>query len=180
MALSVPLPKSIQSELGGNTHPGLELDKYVASWEEGGQAGKLSEKVQRPAIDNVVKLSRSEPEGCHFQDLYARRSTALGLLGAKSFRCQTTGPLTLHLARASALENAGICLHPIYGFTYFPGSGLKGMARAFAETVWLPGQFRAVAHARLAAPRNHENDPSPSLVLGPPLPRGEGGPRSGG
>jgi CRISPR-associated protein Cmr6 len=51
--------------------------------------------------------------------------------------------LTLHLARASALENAGICLHPLYGFTYFPGSGLKGMARAFAETVWFPAQFAA-------------------------------------
>src|SRR6516225_9329270 len=163
MALSVPLPKSIQSELGGNTHPGLELDKYVASWEEGGQAGKLSEKVQRPAIDNVVKLSRSEPEGCHFQDLYARRSTALGLLGAKSFRCQTTGPLTLHLARASALENAGICLHPIYGFTYFPGSGLKGMARAFAETVWLPAQFRAVAHVDESRPEATKTTRSPAL-----------------
>jgi CRISPR-associated protein Cmr6 len=156
MALSVPLPKSIQSELGGNTHPGLELDKYVASWEEGGQAGKLSEKVQRPAIDNVVKLSRSEPEGCHFRDLCARRSTVLGLLGAESFRCQTTGPLTLHRARASALENAGICLHPIYGFTYFPGSGLKGMARAFAETVWLPGQFKAAANGQPDGPEEEE------------------------
>ena len=45
--------------------------------------------------------------------------------------------MTLHLARASALENAGLCLHPIYGFTYLPGTGLKGLARAYAETVWL-------------------------------------------
>jgi CRISPR-associated protein Cmr6 len=67
----------------------------------------------------------------------------LKLLGAEVFRCKTTGPLTLHLARASALENAGICLHPLYGFTYFPGSGLKGMARSFAETVWFPAQFAA-------------------------------------
>jgi CRISPR-associated protein Cmr6 len=152
MAFSIPLPKSVQSELGRNTHPGLALDKYVASWEEGAQTGKLSEKVQKPAIDTVVKLSRAEPGGCHFRDLCARRATTLGLLGAELFRCQTTGPVTLHLARASALENAGICLHPIYGFTYFPGSGLKGMARAFAEAVWLSAQFKAAGNRQPDGP----------------------------
>jgi CRISPR-associated protein Cmr6 len=65
---------------------------------------------------------------------------ATNLKGNLPFRCTTTGPLTLHLARASALENAGICLHPLYGFAYLPGSGLKGMARAYSETVWLPAQ----------------------------------------
>ena len=51
---------------------------------------------------------------------------------------KTSGSLAIHLARASATENAGICLHPIYGFAYLPGTGLKGLARAFAETVWKP------------------------------------------
>src|SRR6202040_1696485 len=72
--------------------------------------------------------------------LLGRWRSTLERLRAAFFRCTTTGPLTLHLARASALENAGICLHPLYGFVYFPGSGLKGMARAYAETVWLPAQ----------------------------------------
>ena len=157
MMLSIPLPKSIQSELGSNTHPGLALDKYVASWEEGAQSGKLSEKVQKPAIDTVVKLSQAEPQGCNFRDLCARRATALGLLGAELFRCETTGPLTLHLARASALENAGICLHPIYGFTYFPGSGLKGLARVFAETVWLPTQFKAASDGQPDGPKEEQS-----------------------
>src|SRR5581483_6165314 len=62
------------------------------------------------------------------------------LPGACFFSSTTTGPLTLHLARASALENAGICLHPLYGFASLPGSALKGMARAYAETIWLPTQ----------------------------------------
>ena len=57
------------------------------------------------------------------------------LPGLECFACRTVGPLTLHLSRASALENAGICLHPLYGFVYLPGTGLKGMARAYAETV---------------------------------------------
>jgi CRISPR-associated protein Cmr6 len=45
----------------------------------------------------------------------------------------------LHLARAGSFENAGICLHAVYGFAYLPGSGLKGLARSYA---------RNVAHAR--------------------------------
>lgn len=60
-----------------------------------------------------------------------------------NWRQETGGPLTLHLSRGSALENAGICLHPLYGFVYLPGSGLKGMARAYAETVWARAEIKA-------------------------------------
>ncbi len=60
--------------------------------------------------------------------------------------------VTLHLARASGLENAGIHVHPVYGFACLPGSWLQGMARAYAETVWWPGQpDPAVARERIRA-----------------------------
>jgi CRISPR-associated protein Cmr6 len=134
----VPLPESVRALLGHNTHPGLMLDKYVESWDADAPAKKLSEAVQRPAVDAVAALSRKEPDGLRLADLLARRSRLLDSLGAARLSGTTTGPLTLHLARASALENAGICLHPVYGFVHLPGSGLKGMARAYAETVWLP------------------------------------------
>ncbi|HID23393.1 MAG TPA: type III-B CRISPR module RAMP protein Cmr6, partial [Planctomycetaceae bacterium] len=77
-----------------------------------------------------------------------RRRGWLDLSGAVSFRATAVSPLTLHLARASALENAGLCLHHLYGFAYLPGTGLKGMARAYAETVWFPTQFQADADGR--------------------------------
>ena len=64
---------------------------------------------------------------------------------AHRFRARTLGPMTLHLARSGALENAGIALHPLYGFVWLPGSGLKGMARAWAETIWAPAQPDAQA-----------------------------------
>ena len=41
--------------------------------------------------------------------------------------------MALHLARATTVENGAICLHPVYGFAYLPGSGLKGLAHAYAE-----------------------------------------------
>ena len=138
----VPLPRPVQEWLTRNTHPGLMLDKYVQSWDEraGAGTGKFSERVQKPAIEAVVRLSQNAPPNFDFAAMRDRRRQMLDELQAVSFGCRTVSPLTLHLARASALENAGICLHPIYGFVYLPGSGLKGMARAFAEMVWKPSQ----------------------------------------
>jgi CRISPR-associated protein Cmr6 len=129
-----PVPKAVRELLGQNTHPGLLLDKYVPSWDEQMQ-GKLSERVQKPAVDDIVRLSRQGPGGLDWDDLWRRRRAWLEAVGARLMTCETAGPLTLHLARASALENAGLCLHPVYGFTYLPGSGLKGLARAYTETV---------------------------------------------
>lgn len=48
--------------------------------------------------------------------------------------------IALHLSRAGGLENANCCLHPVYGFAYLPGSGLKGLAHAYAAHLWGSGQ----------------------------------------
>jgi len=140
MAMMVPLAQSVRRLTPQNTHPGLMLDKYVESWDPNADSGKLSERVQKPAVEAVVKLSQSPPQGLDYSALLQRWKKMASARGGLSFQAQTISPLTLHLARASALENAGICLHPLYGFAYLPGSGLKGMARAYAETVWLPAQ----------------------------------------
>jgi CRISPR-associated protein Cmr6 len=129
------------------------LDKYAMSWGEPDkpkQKGKeenekeketkFQEAVQKPTLEKVVELSRQCIKTLDFDGLCQRRRRMLNAIGAEIFTGVTTGPLTLHLARASALENAGLCLHPLYGFAYLPGSGLKGMARAYAETVWLASQ----------------------------------------
>lgn len=121
-------------------HPGLQLDKLSPPGDQ---------KAQRQAIEAVCGAARSE---ALLNDLSSRRDTLLENLGARRFQAATSGPLTLHLARVSGLENAGIHLHPVYGFVCLPGSGLKGMARAWAETVWLEGQSdRAAARDRIRA-----------------------------
>ncbi|MDP2323233.1 MAG: type III-B CRISPR module RAMP protein Cmr6, partial [Gammaproteobacteria bacterium] len=66
-----------------------------------------------------------------FATLLKRRAAALA--GAVRWRSTSTSALAPHLARAGSFENAGLCLHPLYGFAYLPGTGLKGMARAWAE-----------------------------------------------
>ncbi|WP_320689252.1 type III-B CRISPR module RAMP protein Cmr6 [Gemmata algarum] len=89
-------------------------------------------------IEQIVRLSNDPPlSRPEFDLLFSRWKATIGSVG---FTGKTAGPLTLHLTRASALENAGICLHRIYGFVYLPGTGLKGLARSFACEVWLGEQ----------------------------------------
>ncbi len=134
--MSLVLPQSTLNLLNSvpvaSRHPGLQLDKFS---EPGDQT------VQKRALTDVVGTSESTlPHARDYSQLRDCWLAAMRSVKAEVLRAVTTGPLTLHLARASALENVGICLHPLYGFTYLPGSGLKGMARAYAETVWLPAQ----------------------------------------
>ncbi|MEW6263970.1 MAG: type III-B CRISPR module RAMP protein Cmr6 [Thermodesulfobacteriota bacterium] len=127
-----PLPENIRKILNqhGCEHAGLVLDKYSFRYSD--------QELARGILDQVIQVNNTSKL---FYDAFLQRWLSfLESSSALTFQCRTIGPLTLHLARASALENAGICLHPIYGFVYLPGSGLKGMARAFAETVWLPAQ----------------------------------------
>src|SRR5262249_35456855 len=133
--LLTPLPESVRRQLPANTHPGLLLDKFVRSWDDAGTTGDFSVRVQKEAVNEVVALSAQPPAHLDWPQLMARRDYYLNAAGAGRSPCVTSGPLTLHLARASALESAGICLHPVYGFPYLPGSGLKGLARAYAVTV---------------------------------------------
>lgn len=141
--MRIPVPDCVNEIVARHTHnanPGLLLDKYVKSYDVKKQAAKLSGPVQGPAIDEIVRCSNRFADAHSIADLTARRTQTLLLLGGMAWERETSTPLTLHLARASALENAGICLHPIHGFPYLPGSGLKGLAHAYACEIWLPAQ----------------------------------------
>ncbi len=123
----IVLPRSTQAVIRqvplGERHPGLQLDRLVIPGDQVRQHAALRDVTQ-------VRGDRAL-----FEEVRLRRRASLQSLGVTPFERTTAAPLTLHLARANALENAGICLHRVYGFPYLPGSGLKGMARAYAETV---------------------------------------------
>jgi len=50
----------------------------------------------------------------------------------ESFNATTASRLIIGLGGTSVIET-GMTLHPLYGFPYLPGSGLKGLTRAYAE-----------------------------------------------
>lgn len=139
--MTIPLPKSLRDLVGQNDHPGLALDKFL---EPPSGDGEKSQHAQKRAIAKVASLSASGDKVL-LDSLLVRQRGAWNALGAETWEMKTAGPLALHLSRASSLENAGLCLHPIYGFAFIPGSGLKGVARAWAETVWAPAQEDKVA-----------------------------------
>lgn len=130
------LPKSTRALLnssndgarGESCHAGLQLDKLSP-------VGNM--EAQKAALEIVVK---THGDASLLSDVLARRGRMLDGIRARRLSMKTRGPLTLHLSRSGALENAGIALHPIYGFAHLPGSGIKGLTRAWAETVWAPAQ----------------------------------------
>ncbi len=123
----------------GCEHPGLLLDKCLYRF--------ANQEQGRGALEQVRRVA---PREDLLQESNSRRNSLLLSAGANRFAGELVTPLALHLARASATENACICLHPIYGFVTLPGSGLKGMARCYAETVWLQTQFQADSAGRPA------------------------------
>jgi CRISPR-associated protein Cmr6 len=118
-------------------HPGLRLDKYLAP--------VANQEDQKDRLRRVAEDAERSGARDGFEAAAGRRRAMFRALDTCLWSRTTSGPLTLHLARASMLENAGICLHPIHGFPYLPGTGLKGLARAYAETVWKPAQANPVA-----------------------------------
>ncbi len=114
-------------------NPGLQLDKFSELQLD--RRGMMEE--QKAALNKVCDVRGNNRL---LADLNRRRSAMLDQVAAHRLTMYTAGPLTLHLSRAGIWENAGICLHPVYGFVYLPGSGLKGLARSWAETVWAPAQ----------------------------------------
>ena len=112
----------------GRRHPGLHLDKLSSAGEMKGQRAALVEVTECVSDEGLLQV------------LVARRRAMLDAMGAHRLNMVTRGPMTLHLSRSGSLENTGIALHPICGFVHLPGSGVKGLVRAWAETVWAPAQ----------------------------------------
>lgn len=150
----------IDESQGLERHPGLQLDKFVGVG--------FPQEVQGQEIDLVCKATGGRDL---LGSLRSRRESILRALDATTFEAVSVEPLALHLSRPGVLENAGLCLHPLYGFAYLPGQGLKGVARAYAETVWRPAQASPeVARAtvdRVFGPGPEEDGSSDSASTGP-------------
>ena len=132
--LYVPLPEPIRKFLMNNTpdNPGLAFDKYAYRWNDQ-QSSLLT-------LKKVKQINNDTANWKWFKEWQKRRNFLLdNIESSEKFRWKQKliTPLSIQLSRITALENANICFHPIYGFVYIPGSSLKGMARAWAENVWL-------------------------------------------
>ncbi|MBP7796716.1 MAG: type III-B CRISPR module RAMP protein Cmr6 [Elusimicrobiales bacterium] len=111
----------VNSYNGKDINPSLYLDKFI---------GPVDEKDAKVELKKVTELNS-------IYNPKSRDNVLKNLPGFEQKKFKTNSPFTLHLSGNSVLENAGICLHPVYGCVYIPGSGIKGLARHYAEQVWL-------------------------------------------
>lgn len=97
--------------------PSLRLEKFVRI---GGDNAKHGE------IDAVVDCQRKNGKEPVPPPLP---------LGGKRFPARLKSRLIVNQA-GGILENAGMCLHPHFGYPYIPGSAVKGIARHAAWCEW--------------------------------------------
>ncbi|MBI5192708.1 MAG: type III-B CRISPR module RAMP protein Cmr6 [Nitrospirae bacterium] len=136
--MKLPLPaetreyfRDDKSRLLKISNLGLLFNKYVYSWQDGWQ--KKDENA-REFRDDISKIQFDKK---YALSVYARQKAVVqGLQNSgwhdESFELTSDTRLIIGLGGTSVIET-GMTLHPLYGFPYLPASGLKGLARAYAE-----------------------------------------------
>lgn len=104
-------------------NPSLVLDRLPT------RAHIKDQEHQKEHLDRVVRARPWSVE--HYRTVISHLEG-----GGSDFTVTARSRIALHLSRAGGLENANCCLHPVYGFAYLPGSGLKGLAAAYAGHLW--------------------------------------------
>jgi len=133
--MKFPLPRDtvivLEKNVSKATNMGLLFNKYVNSWRDDWQMQEEDSKIFREFIADI-KFNRE----CILSVLNRQKAMikCLTISGwhVESFIAATDSRLIMGLGGTSVIET-GMTLHPLYGFPYLPGSGLKGLARAFAE-----------------------------------------------
>lgn len=112
---------------------GLLFNKYVYSWEKDWQ---MKEEDTRKFREDVSKSSFNNAKKYVLATYNRQKATLKSLKSSgyyvEPFEMTTDSRLIIGLGGTSVIET-GITLHPLYGFPYLPASGLKGLARAYAE-----------------------------------------------
>lgn len=146
-----PLPRDSQT-LAERLHSqadniGLLFNKFVWIWDsnwtlEGKfKEGKREKSVKSWFLERVEAIARSFPRDAYFAllDRQVRVVESLREHGYKTviFGKRAEARILSGLGGAHPME-VGFAFHPLYGFPYLPGSGLKGVARAWAELTGQP------------------------------------------
>ena len=139
-----PLPKKTAAAVAAfrkthrcKLHPGLLLDRFVA-YADSKFITSYEQTDQKKHLDCVANAITGTGQDASLVDpksgiLKSEWDELAALVSdANVWRQKTIWRLAAHLSRATAVENASLCLHPIYGFPYLPATGLKGLAHAYA------------------------------------------------
>lgn len=111
---------------------GLWYDKFCDLWPAQPDPEKPGLGTKKASwIEQVTRRPVGDAELLH--DYYARRRQLVERSGGRLLCVRTTSRLVTGLGRAHPVEN-GFAWHPILGTPYLPGSSLKGLLRAWAQS----------------------------------------------
>ncbi|MBI5194649.1 MAG: type III-B CRISPR module RAMP protein Cmr6 [Nitrospirae bacterium] len=141
--MKLPLPAETreifndEEKILGASNIGLLFNKYVYCWQTGWQMNEEHIKGFRKSIAESVSKLKLPKDKDYVAALNRRHRTVIESLNHSGwhielFELTTDTRLIIGLGGTSVIET-GMTLHPLYGFPYLPGSGLKGLARAYAE-----------------------------------------------
>jgi|GEM_PF-722664 len=126
------------------TNLGLLFNKFVFAWSDDWTTEvKINKEKVNLKADFIKKVKENDAYSTTNKELVSsvqsRQTAMLQNLQSsdwyvESFEARTDSRLIIGLGGTSVIET-GITLHPLYGFPYIPASGLKGLARAYAEIV---------------------------------------------
>ncbi len=126
---------------------GLLFNKFVWIWDDQWtleakfKEGKRERSVKGWFLEQVEAIARHFPREAYFAflDRQMQMIQSLGEHGYKTvvFGKRAEARILSGLGGAHPME-VGFAFHPLYGFPYLPGSGLKGVARAWAELTGQP------------------------------------------
>src|SRR3989338_6306534 len=143
--MNIPLPKETINYIGNDksrvmqiSNLGLLFNKFFYCWTNDWQSNEEQNKIFRKDIeDKIAKIKLSKDNDYLINALNSRQKAIVD--GMKTFNCHvesfnaiTDSRLIIGLGGTSVIET-GMTLHHLYGFPYLPGSGLKGLARVYAE-----------------------------------------------
>lgn len=133
---------------------GLFFNKFVCVWDDDWtldakvKEEKREKSVKSWFLEQVETIARSFPQDVYyaFLDRQVKIVESLREYGYKTivFGKRAEARILSGLGGAHPME-VGFAFHPFYGFPYLPGSGLKGVARTWAElTGEDPGKIKLV------------------------------------
>jgi len=121
--------QAIEQHIDTCQNPGLVYERYV-HYQRKGDDWALGAPTKKRVIEAAVKaqqrLASSQPLWQGFQDRWQQT-----IRDALTFDAHPDFRFVSGLGRGGPLE-VGFTFHRIYGFPIIPGSGLKGVARAYA------------------------------------------------
>lgn len=113
-------------------NPGLVFERYIAYWDNWSlEPRRIDRAMINPKFENL-KTVRDVPTDDELRRKFIKRwHKTVESAGAETFEAVPRWRLVIGLGGGGPLE-VGFTFHRIYGFPIIPGSGLKGLTRAYA------------------------------------------------